>query len=235
MEFLKFGLSPILTFIVGFLVYQSNSSIDKLSIDLENQKVDLIKLEQYQKFNFEVFEAVKKSLESGKTEQQEVAIALVVSMPIDTTLKLGLLDVLNKSSRTSDVVKKKVLEEKFTIEEKAVNRYVKKDQLHSYKDYNIDIFYIEDCGESSKEIATETQTVMNRDNFTGRLRIRNLPDIINEKSGFRIHTPQIRYNEWEAENAADLKKYLESKFQITFELQLISQKTYNYLSVFICA
>ena len=82
----------------------------------------------------------------------------------------------------------------------------------------------------------------NKRGTSGKWRLRSLPEKVNALAGYGIVEPQIRFNPLDGETvqAQELKALLDKEFgtinkvQVGFNLLQVSQRTPNYISIFLC-
>jgi hypothetical protein len=116
-----------------------------------------------------------------------------------------------------------------------------KSQLAGLK---VDLFYCE--GEPNaaalKTRAESITAAMNKEGSLGRWRVRNLSPSVNELPGMQVHSPQVRYNASENEQAAaqELAALLKKQLQQggaqapDFKTRQVNMRSPGYVSGFLC-
>lgn len=237
-DFLKI-IVQILVLVVGFFIVKLG--IEKaqeayLNAQTEATYRTIIRLdkESSEKSKYLLYDAVVKSLESKNVIHQEVAMKLVISSE-DSPLRNGLLASLATStySNIKSGSQQTSLKEKVFVQDNS--QIGVKNSSDSGWDY--DIFWCEKSGESAEKSAQRIVNHLNEkkakgDDTIGRVRVRMLPDSINEQPGYRISGNLIRYNESESKQAQLLKQ--STNAIVPFDLSLSRMNTKWYLSAFIC-
>ncbi len=239
---------------VGYLNYKIssvNTDINKrdqalkgrlaqLDQDLKRAEADRIERESLQSFNFRIYDAVIGSLESGNPQRQDAAKALVLVMA-EEPLRTSFLRILEQGG--TPTIKKEVEkilrdEEIFKVEQKAiVEEPLKKPTDFKWEDYDYDIFWCESSGKSAQRQAEMIKDELISEGAKGRIRVRLLPNSINSSSGYRVSGYEIRPNINEKDQANALKilgeKVLKD-YGASFRIQISTQSTPWYVSIFIC-
>ena len=178
---------------------------------------------------------VKEAITQDDEKLQNAVLLLVNEMLADDSIfKEQLITILLASPNIDESVKKnqntyELKSEEFAIEEK---------QLNTGK-FVIDVFYLEDIINEAKNNEQKIVNALQKelpDNYQIRLRL--LPLNINAKSGYRISSNQIRFENDESETANKILTIIEN--EKIFELEQLQKKiinpknkTPNYLSVFV--
>jgi hypothetical protein len=247
--FIKDGVVPIVTVATAIMVALLQNSVSKVQNQFRQSELKMKEFEQmrieresFQAFNLKIYDAVKNSLESKASAQeqaamQQVAVALVIAMPVDTSLRAGLLNVLMQSNQTDQSVKAQITklvksEQSFRDEEADLGE---ENKSADWKAWNYDIFWCETSGRTAMEKADMIKSAMERNGLSGRLRVRMLPSSINLRAGYQINGFEIRHNIWEKEQSISLQALVEKMLpDHKFRLRTVSQNTPNYMSIFIC-
>lgn len=116
-----------------------------------------------------------------------------------------------------------------------------KSQLAGLK---VDLFY---CDADKNAVALKARAeaitaAMNKDGSLGRWRVRNLSPSVNELPGMQVHSPQVRYNASENEQAAaqELAALLKNQLQQggaqapDFKTRQVTMRSPGYVSGFLC-
>ncbi|TQV74827.1 hypothetical protein FLL45_07655 [Aliikangiella marina] len=196
--------------------------------------------ESNQEFNLKIYEIVTRSIEERNTQKQEAAKAFIVVM-VEEPLRTSLLNVLKQGGDESiraNVSKILQSEESFKSGTGAVVQKTY-DAVASYawRDWDFDLFYCAASGPQAKLQAEKIGDRLKAEGAEGRIRVRELPESLNAKAGYRISGYHIRYNEGnELDTAQALKRLADTTLgeQTSFELSVSNQKTSWYLSAFVC-
>lgn len=225
------ALIPALaTAITGYLAYQINSEIQGVRIELE-------KIENQRAFDLEIYKAVKEALK-GSAKDQQVALALVVSIGEDP-LKAALLATLEEApSAAPDVVAeaRNYRELDKQVERQPQGGETDPEQL-VWADWDFDLFFCETSGEPARAQATLVANALEDDGAEGRIRVRPLSADKNREAGYRIKGYAIRRSDDETAMADKLAAFANATLQhdgVQFEVQRASQKSPWYISVFLC-
>jgi hypothetical protein len=235
-------LVPLITAITAVMVLFLNNSVNKANLAIDGRLKELAsqreERESIQDFNLKIYEIVIGSLETGDLQQQEAAKAFVVVM-VDEPLRASLLSVLEQGGEPQiqqDVGQ--ILEEegKFKAENVELVPPNQK-QRFNWEDWDYDIFWCTSSGSSAEFQANQIKDALLSEGAEGRIRVRELPDSINARSGYQIRGYAIRKNSGEDNQAAALKGLAESTLELsdgTFTIGLSTQPTPWYISAFIC-
>jgi hypothetical protein len=237
-DFLKVAVQ-ILLFIAGYLLVDSafeNARIAYVNAETNATEMETKRLERESReaSKYMLYDAVVKSLESKNVIHQEVAMKLVISSE-GSPFRNGLLtslamsthpEIKNKADGTL-VKEKKYLQGNSQIE----------DKLSSDNGWDYDIFWCENSGKTAEKSAQQIVNHLNDkkangDDSIGRVRVRMLPDSINEQPGYRISGNLIRFDKNEYQQAQALQQ--STNEMIPFKLSLSRMNTKWYLSAFIC-
>ena len=250
------GISVITAVMVGVLNYQVSQTDLKLKLRDQELKerlseIDLLvkqnkeereERESNQDFNLKIYEIVTKSLEESNAQKQEAAKAFVVVM-VEEPLRSSLLNVL-KLGGSPEIRKNisKILEAEERFQTSIASRVEKKREdvsSHNWANWDFDIFWCSSSGGSAKREAQAIGEQLVAEGAEGRIRVRELPDTINAKSGYQIDGYAIRRNSNEEKMANALQKLAESTLQsdsgkVSFRQSLTRQNTPWYISAFVC-
>jgi hypothetical protein len=110
---------------------------------------------------------------------------------------------------------------------------------YNWGKWDFDIFWCSTSGAKAKAQAETIGEQLAAEGAEGRIRIRELPDSINAKSGYQIDGYAIRRNSNEKEAATALKSLAENALEesgsnTTFTQSLTRQSTPWYISAFLC-
>ena len=241
---------------VGILNYQVNTNdhelrkrdqqlgerIGEIDLLVKKSKEDREERESNQNFNIKIYDIVTKSLEEGNLKKQEAAKAFVVVM-VEEPLRTSLLNVLRHGG--APTVKAnigRILEQEEKFQSKVSTAPEKKREdtpTYNWGEWDLDIFWCSVSGDVAKQQAEVIGEQLLAEGAKGRIRIRELPESINAKSGYQIEGYAIRRNSNEKEAASALKLLAEkslnnSGVQAEFSLGLTRQSTPWYISAFVC-
>lgn len=221
---------------------QLEERIGEIDLLVKKSKEDRDERESNQNYNIKIYDIVSKSLEEGNPNKQEAAKAFVVVM-VEEPLRSSLLNVLRQGG--APVVKANIgrileQEEKFQSKVSTVPEK-KREETPSYNwgEWDLDIFWCSVSGDIARQQAELIGEQILAEGAKGRIRIRELPESINAKSGYQIEGYAIRRNSNEKEAASALKFLAEKSLknggiQAEFSLGLTRQSTPWYISTFVC-
>ncbi len=248
-------LSAFTAIIVGILTYNvsdqnakteakfkdTEARFREIESKISESKEQREERESTQNFNFKIYDLVLKSVEEKNAQKQEVAKTFIVVM-VDDPLRSSLLKVLEKRGepQVRQDVEKTLNAEKNSSYTEGTKPTVSGSKQPSYNwaKWDIDVFW---CSSSSDKItelqANKIAKQILLEGAKGRIRVKELPDSINAKSGYRVNGYVIRRNDIkrEREIAEALKKLGDSTLgKDIFTLQTTLQDTPGYVSVFVC-
>jgi hypothetical protein len=241
---------------VGFLNHQVSENDLKLrerdqelrqrlgEIDLlvKKTKEEREERESNQDFNLKIYDIVTKSLEENDARKQETAKAFVVVM-VEEPLRSSLLNVLKQGGAPEvkqNISKILEAEEKFQTNVAMVPEQKRVEtSTYTWGEWDFDIFWCSTSGAKAKAQAEIIGEQLVAEGAEGRIRIRELPESINAKSGYQIDGYAIRRNSNEIETAAALQSLAENALdksgsKTTFTQSLTRQSTPWYVSAFLC-
>ncbi|WP_299668361.1 hypothetical protein [uncultured Psychromonas sp.] len=241
---------------VGFLNYQVSLNdkelrerdqqleerIGEIDLLVKTSKEEREERESNQNFNIRIYDIVIKSLEDKDLKKQEAAQAFVVVM-VEEPLRTSLLSVLKQGGE--DAIKVnigRILEEEEKFQNKVSitpKENAKVTPSYNWGEWDLDIFWCSTSKEVAKHQAEVIGAQLLAEGAKGRIRIRELPDSINAKSGYQIEGYAIRRNTNEQNTAAALKRLAEKSLRLNgvkveFNLGLTRQNTPWYISTFVC-
>ena len=259
-EFLKDVGIPLISVgtavMVGILNFQVNTNDQELrkrdqdltkkvsEIDLlvKKSKEERAERESNQNFNIKIYDIVTKSLEEGDSKKQEAAKAFIVVM-VEEPLRSSLLGVLKQGSEPE--VKAgigRIIEQEKKFQSSvstAPEKTHESDPSYNWGEWDIDIFWCSSSGEKVKAQARAIGEQLVAEGAKGRIRIRELPESINAKSGYQIDGYAIRRNSNEKEVSDALKilseRVLKNRnLNVEFSVGVSLQSTPWYVSIFLC-
>lgn len=261
LDFIKDAVIPVVSVVTAVMVavlnYQVSSNEQALrerDLLLEERlaEIDLLvkqsqeqrqERESNQSFNIKIYDIVTQSLEEGNAQKQAAAKAFVIVM-VDEPLRSSLLNVLKQGGNSelkADIGR--ILEQEQRFQSKSASKLVaQQNVVPSYKwgEWDFDIFWCSASGPAAKAQAELIGKQLLAEQARGRVRVRELPESINAKSGYQVDGYAIRRNSNEEVTALALKALAESALQNTdannanFRLGLTRQSTPWYISVFVC-
>lgn len=234
---------------VGLLNFQVSSNDQKMrerinAIDaaVKKSQEQRAERESNQSFNIKIYDIVTKSLEEGNPKKQEAAKAFVVVM-VDEPLRSSLLNVLKQGGAPTvkaDISRILAQEQQFQSNFAAVPTKTRNDTAsYQWGNWDFDIFWCSTSGQAAKRQAESIGDQLLAEGAKGRVRIRELPESINAKSGYQIDGYAIRRNNDEEATANALKGLAEkvlnkSGVRAEFSMSLSRQSTPWYISAFVC-
>jgi len=259
-EFIKDIAVPLISVatavMVGVLNHQVNTNeaalkerdqrlqerIGELDLMIKKTREEREERESNQNFNLRIYDIVTKSLEEADPKKQEAASAFVIVM-VDEPLRSSLLNVLKQGA--APAVKEKVgyiiAQEKKYQSDVATTPQKKGEVTPSYNwgEWDFDIFWCSTSGDAAKQQAEVIGEQLLAEGSRGRVRIRELPESINVRSGYQIEGYTIRRNSNEKETADALgtlaeKALAQKGVHKKFSQSLTTQNTPWYISAFVC-
>lgn len=256
-DVLKSFIVPIISVSTAVMVAVLNHQVSSNDLELRKRdqqlqeslaEIDLLvkqneevraERESNQDFNLKIYEIVTESLQENNTQKQEAAKAFVVVM-VDEPLRTSLLNVLRQGA--SKAVKNdisNILKAETSFKTNTATTIEKQREVSSTYRWGTTDFDIFWCAESSaiaKKQAEDIGEQLMAEGAEGRVRIRELPESINARSGYQIQGYSIKRNHGEEALAKALKTLAEKKFdsKINFNIGVSTQKTPWYLSIFVC-
>jgi hypothetical protein len=221
---------------------QLQERLAELDLLVKKNKEEREERESNQGFNLKIYEIVTKSLEEKNAQKQEAAKAFVVVM-VDEPLRSSLLNVLKQGGELDvkeDIGKILAAEEKFQTYSALVPKKTREiAPTYSWGEWDFDVFWCAASGDQARMQAEKIGEQLVSEGAKGRIRIRELPDSINAKSGYQIDGYAIRRNSGEEKTAQALKQLAEKALQrngdsAEFSVSLTRQNTPWYISVFLC-
>jgi hypothetical protein len=232
-------LSTATALLSAFLIYRVqalNAQTTQMSTSLQAR---LAEKESDISLTFKVYDAVKGSLDSQNERQQAVALALVNSLLPDGELRNNFLKVLGEAANPE--IKEEANVAVFNNEEQQLLQTLQARPPRASQDsagYRYDIFWCESSGDVGKLRAEQVRTQMLRRGWgtSTSIRVRPLPQRINEQPGYRAQGWQIRWDGDERGQAERWHQLINDALGKTVEIEIkpTSNVTRNYLSCFIC-
>jgi hypothetical protein len=189
-----------------------------------------------------IYDKLYSVMDNPTKEKLELATILAKEMLVDDMFQEKLLQVLlscpQASQHTKEIASIALKEiDHFEQQQDAVK--VAKEKFTNIptidpKSYLVDLFYLESTSQHTLDKITAVKNALNNIGYT--VRIRKLSNIINARSGYQIHSNQIRYereNKTEMTIAGSLQQTINSAFNTDIELRAVSQSSPGYLSIFI--
>ena len=216
--------------------------LGEIDLLVKRTKEEREERESNQDFNLKIYEIVTKSLDENNARKQETAKAFVVVM-VEEPLRSSLLNVLKQGGEPAvkrNISKILEAEEKFQTSVATVPEQKRVEaSTYNWGEWDFDIFWCSESGAKAKAQAEIIGEQLVAEGAEGRIRIRELPESINAKSGYQIDGYAIRRNSNEKEAAAALKSLAEKTLEksgskSTFSLSLTRQSTPWYISAFLC-
>lgn len=244
---------PLVTVATASMVAWLNASISTIDQSLKAQiaSVDIAikearnereKVNSEREFNFKIYDLVQKSLEEKNERKQEVAKQFVIVM-VDGELRKRLLGVLEEGGTPAikkDTAKVIAQEQEFEAQQQEVLKSTRKaTPTFNWEDWDYDIFWCTSSGDSAKAQALIIKKQLEQEGAKGRIRVRELFESVNARSGYKISGYAIRRGENEIAQANALKELSEKVlsdhgYPASFQQQPTTQLTKWYISAFVC-
>jgi hypothetical protein len=228
--------TAVLSTILVFRVQNLNAKTDQAIRTLEEQR---LARESDVNLTFKVYDAVKVSLDASNARQQQVALALVNSLLPEGDLRTSLLKVLGETATPE--VKEEANVAVFNSEEQQLAQTLQKTMekpASDLKSFRFDIFWCETSGDVARQRAEQVKAQMLAEGWgtAGTVRVRPLPQRINDQSGYKAQGWQIRWDGAEQPQAEQWHKVINNAMgkNVNVELVPAHNTTRNYMSCFIC-
>ncbi|HWV15040.1 MAG TPA: hypothetical protein VN030_06370 [Cellvibrio sp.] len=217
-------------------------ALDAETRRLENariaQDLELKTLETSRQLSLQLYTEVKDVLRSkDHSVKEEEAVRVLVDALADDPFRWKLLQALAVGASDPEVKEKAEITANFFKDEEqiptAANKLTAQMIAPSEKSYNairIDWFYCDGEHEEKVRAALKLKT----EKVVGRWRPRLLPNEINSRPGYNVHSNIIRFNSDERTAAEALQSDLRERLSMAVSLQEIQYPTANYISVFFC-
>lgn len=237
-------LTIVITFITGFLAVRVQDLTRKTDTALKQQELERLERESDVTIKFKVYEAVKLSLESNDTRQQEVALALVSTVLPSGELQNSLLKVLAEAGQP--IIKDQAF---FVVEQRLRPSPgifdippppppPPRPSVDDMKNWRFDIFWCEESGDYARDLAEKTWSYLRSRDYgqKGFPRVRMLPHSINSAAEYQVRGYEIRSNAGEEKLAQILKELVQDALDMNVDINIqhSDQYTPHYLSIFIC-
>ena len=247
LERLQIGVSILLALAAGYSAWQMNAtekslketerSLKTRESERKDSEETRANRESIEKKQLLVYDAVVKSLESGDAKKQSVSKALVTAL-LEDPLRTELLVVLTTSAAPE--IKKEAQatiaqESTFKAEERVV-RAEPRAKPTDWADWDFDIFWCERSGSAAQAQAEKMKKQLESEGAKGRIRVRLLPDSINDRPGYQHAGYVVRYNAGEEAQSNRLKALGDPIVgpAASFVTSISYQSTPWYLSAFLC-
>ena len=221
---------------------QLQQRIGEIDLFVKKSKEEREERESNQNFNIKIYDIVTQSLEEGSPQKQEAAKAFVIVM-VEEPLRSSLLHVLKQGGTPTvkaDIGRILEQEEKFMSNISMVPEKQREEApSFDWGEWDFDLFWCSTSGDAAKQQAEAIGDQLLAEGAKGRVRIRELPESINAKSGYQIDGYAIRRNTDENETAEALKSLAErtlkkNGIRSDFRVGLTRQATPWYVSAFVC-
>lgn len=179
--------------------------------------------------------AVSALGKDGSTQQQVLAVGLVEELVSNRGLRLKLLRVLRDQGKGDAPKAAAFAQEQSSVEkqpEDAAPTPVDSARP-SWRSVNFDIFYCETSA-SQKLAADRLASAMHDRGTSGRIRVRLLPAVVNQRPGYEVHGYQIRPEESERAVAEEMLKEMSAALPAHLDVLPSGMSTPNYISIFFC-
>ena len=218
----------IATAITGYLAYRVNSEVQGLNAELQ-------RIQSERAFDMDIYRVVKESLK-GDAKDQEVAIALVVSIGREP-LRTKLLKVLEEASSPEIVAEARSYRMMEKQADSAPEASAAAPGTTAWANWDFDLFYCEASPDRARAQADKLASAMQADGAEGRIRVRPLSDSKNREGQYQINGYAIYRSEDEAAMGDKLAAFAKNILQadgVSFDVKSTSQRSPWYISAFLC-
>lgn len=218
----------IATAITGYLAYRVNSEVQSVNAELQ-------RIESGRAFDMDIYRVVKESLK-GDAKDQEVAIALVVSIGREP-LRTKLLKVLEEASSPEIVAEARSYRMMEKQADSAPETSAAAPGTMAWADWDFDLFYCEASPDWARAQADKMASAMLADGAQGRIRVRPLSESKNREGQYKINGYAIYRSEDEtamADKLAGFAKNILEADGVSFDVRPTPRKSPWYISAFLC-
>lgn len=182
-------------------------------------------------YTLKVYEKVMDALVESDPRRQQVALALVLTLP-DAILRERLSGAFQQSPTVSQEVKVQAQQ----IREAASVDVAQQRQLQQAMDphWNYDVFWCAANPQNQITAARVRNTLASGPNRRVRLREGWTPEM-NGRSGYQAQGLEIRAEPQERSQAEVVKTVLDEALKTAFTIKVIANPTPGYLSIFVCS
>lgn len=235
----KYWATPVIAIVGGLLgLYFSivKHGLDTQAANLQNTalriETQLKEKEFTNDLKLHMYSEVKEAITHNDKKLQS-AVLLIVNelLADDSAFRDKLVYLLHASPNTSDSVKVEIQK----IEKKE-NAFYTEQVMKPQQTFTIDVFYIEDVLKEALPRANQVKKLLDAHYPDYQVRLRMLPKSINARSGYRIESNEIRFDDEEKDLAQKIQQLLKTSGIFKLEqprLREVSKVTPNYMSVFV--
>ncbi|MDL5046433.1 hypothetical protein QQ054_10355 [Oscillatoria amoena NRMC-F 0135] len=211
------------------------AQLDSISIVERVKQLDRSDIEFVRELKFKLFGEVKEAVKSKDEAYQQTVYEFVVQMLKDdedfrNALLKTLANSLNKGELKEEIDRNLTTATVFA-EEEAEKQLVLKMAPRAAAKVRVDVFYLEETQEKSKDVAKSVQKKLGNQYM---VKLRVLPKLKNSQSGYQVYQNEIRFEEAESSIAREISSLLKTSLQEPLnERKKVSNRTDNYISIFI--
>ena len=221
-------LLAIITAVYGFMFKMNSDKLNNLQTQIETQ---LRQKEFENNLKLTIYQEVKEAIVKKDTTLQNATLIVVNEMLKDDSIfREKLKTVLFASTNSNSLINVQNKIDNFTVEQASTTTLTAPDT------FKIDVFYLDAIPVEAKSRAEKVVALLKSIYPRYTIRLRLLPKEINARSGYRIDSNQIRYEESELQiaktvlDAINKNKIFE---QDKPKLNLTTYYTPYYCSIFV--
>lgn len=238
------AIAAILSVTVGIFASAQDVRLKEVRFQLESVEKDAAarRLERTDReaLTFKLFEAVRASLASGNASEQRAVAALVTTLA-DSAFAVDLLGAMQQQA-TGEVRTEIGAQLSATREFDVVQSQASPPPPAAAPggpaaapSWRCDVFWATRGGGGARQLADAAQRALRREWGDFSVRVRELPDLVNARAGYRAAGYEIRHDGNELERAKRMKVLLDPLVagRGEFKLRSVGSPTPGYLSVFV--
>ncbi|WP_341677341.1 hypothetical protein [Niveibacterium sp. SC-1] len=217
----------------------------RLDLALKQADADLRNLESSRKLTLELYQEVRQVIQKkDKDPREEDAVRVLVESLADDPFRWKLLRVIAIGAQDSYVKESAAATSRFYEEEAVVQ--TRPGQVASataapetaqapggFGSYNVDLFFCQKKKASSEPLARAALELKEK-GASGRWRVRELPDSINQQPGYGVWNSEVRFTPPDERPVANWLAQAFAAKGVKLGLHETSYPTPGYVSVFIC-
>jgi len=219
----------------------------RLDLALKQADADLRTLESSRKLTLELYQEVRQVIQKhDKDPREEDAVRVLVESLADDPFRWKLLRVIAIGAQDSYVKESAAATSRFYEEEEAVvqtrpvptanapsNAATAPSATGGFGNFNVDVFYCQKKRASSEPLARAALELKGQ-GASGRWRVRELPDSINQQPGYGVWSSEVRFTPPDERPVADALVQAMASKGVKLALHETAYPTPGYVSLFIC-
>lgn len=220
-------VSAVLSGIVGVLVAFNTYQVSTFETDLKQ-------VESERALNFRIYQSIAEALESDDERRMRAVRTIVEAMAGDE-IKSGFLEALE--TRQTQLFDKETRELEVVQSSKAAPPVAAGTSAEEFdwSRWDVDVFWCATSGAAAEGEAEAIVQALRERGANGRLRARELPARVNERTSYGISGYEVRMGEGEEVPARILSELgVEIVPGAEFRRVRVAQKSPGYVSVFLC-